>query len=202
LGEEIYGRERYVLVARLPRELEIQIEDTYLHLGGTTKSTLGYHITFLGPFYRECDIETLDRAVRAVTQQLMAFTVQLAGLASFRAPNSNVVFVRLENTERVLATHNALLGALESCITWTDPRMVEWMGADYHPHVTLGLGLSDHELAEFLDRSSSRQFQGAFQVSRVCMARQAPHGPWEYVAEYPLFGELPLLRPGSPPCSR
>jgi 2'-5' RNA ligase len=202
VGEEAYERERFVLVVRLPREVEIRIEDTYLHLGGTTRSTLGYHVTLLGPFRVESDKGVLNEGVRAVTQQFMAYTVQLAGLASFRAPNDNVVYLQLADPTQVVATHNTLLHALRDHITWSDPRYAEWMVAGYHPHVTLGLGLSDGELAEFLHVSDGHSFQAAFEVSRVCMARQLPHGPWEYVAEYPLFGELPLLQPGSTPCAR
>jgi 2'-5' RNA ligase len=201
MGEET-ERERYIVVIRLPRRVEVRIEDTYLHLGGTTKPTLGYHITLLGPFNMDGD-GGIHNKVRAVTEQLVAFTVQLGGLASFQSPNNNVVFLQLTNPTRVVATHRELLEALQDSITWSDPRFAEWMVTKYHPHVTLGLSLSDRELAEFLRiGASSRRFHATFRVTRMCLARQVPNGPWEFVAEFPFFGELPSRQPGSLPCAR
>ncbi len=49
--EETYNRARYVLVVRLPRQVEVRIEDAYLALAGTTKPVMGYHISLLGPFH-------------------------------------------------------------------------------------------------------------------------------------------------------
>jgi len=200
VGEEA-ERERYVLVVRLPREVEIRIEDVYLRLGGTTRSTLGYHITLLGPFRLEDGRDAPHERIRKVAEQMMAFAVQLEGLASFQSPNDNVVFLELVDPTRIVAAHEALLRALQGHITWSDPRFEEWMVAKYYPHVTLGLGLSDSELAELLRTDSGHPFQATFEVSRMCMARQLPHGPWEYIAEYPFFGESFLIKPGSRPCT-
>lgn len=98
---------------------------------------------------------------------LPVFRVGLRGTGSFR-PVSPVVFVRLDeggqDCDRLQQVINQ--GILQRPLFF-----------DYHPHVTLGQGLSDERLNELSDKMGS--FSASFVVRRFALFRYDSAGRWE-----------------------
>lgn len=181
------GRERtrYALLVRLPRHVEVRIEDTYLALQGATKPVMGYHITLLGPFQLiDAGIEALLEGVRRVCDVQRPFRVRIAGLDAFRSRDQNVVLLRITRPKRVIALHEALVSATANRVTPEDERYREWTIEHYVPHVTLGMYLRDDELAAFLNAGHAREVDERFEVTGIWLAAQEPQGPWRHVIEY------------------
>ncbi|NLG49806.1 MAG: 2'-5' RNA ligase family protein [Chloroflexi bacterium] len=194
-----FDRERYALIIRLPREVEVRIEDTYLGLVGITKPTMGFHITLLGPFYLSegVSIESLC-GVADVCARWQPFRVRVYGLGTFEVQEDNIVYLHVADSERVMALHDDLLEAASACVTYQSEQYEEWNVDSYYPHVTLGLGLSDQELSNFLRDAANRVLDETFEVSRIWIAAQPPSGSWHYVATYTLG--VPTPQPLTP-CS-
>ena len=180
-------RPRYAVIVRLPRAVEVHIEDAYLSMLGTTRPNMGYHITLLGPFYicDHCKAAALER-VRAICQDTEPFSLRLQGLGTFAEQNNNVVYVRIADPTRLATLHNTLLNETERLVTIQNARFREWTAERYMPHVTVGLGMTDSELSEFLRGSARFEIDATLAVSRLWLVEQYPNGPWRYVAEFPL----------------
>lgn len=195
---------------RVPRPIEVRIEDIYLRLAGTTKPVMGFHITLLGPFLfsspgasgqlpvdsaanKERDVSASEFASRvsAVCRNWSPFSVRLHGLGVFKGQNDHLVYIRIAEPQKLVALHNELLEAVGDLIIPQDERYHEWYVTSYRPHVTLGLGLSDRELEEFLRTRRLLPFDESFEVSRLWLVQQAPNGPWQYVTEFPLRASEP-----------
>lgn len=178
---------RYAVIVRLPRAVEVRIEDAYLTMLGTTRPNMGYHITLLGPFYicDRCETAVLER-FRAICHDEEPFALRLQGLGTFAEQNNNVVYVRISDPARLAALHNELLSETENLITIQNERFREWTAERYMPHVTVGLGMTDGELSEFLRGSVRFEIDATLEVSRLWLVEQYPNGPWRHVAEFPL----------------
>ena len=178
---------RYVLVVRLPRRVEIRIEDVFLNLVGATKPTMGYHITLAGPFSLPDGMNTRClSSIAEVCRRREPFQVRIAGLDAFRAKDSNAGYVRVRVPEPLVSLHNELLKTLERRITLQDGQD----SAQYVPHVTLGLGLNDKQIETFLRVGPDRVFDESFEVSHIWLVEQPPDSPWRFVSNCPL-GNLP-----------
>lgn len=181
MAVSVYRTEtRYALLIRLPRAVEVLIEDRFLHGIGTTRPTMGYHITLLGPFrlHEDADAAVLDKAAQ-VCRAWPAFDVRLAGLGTFEMRDRNTLFIPVISPERLIALHDALLTALEGDILLgRDP------SEGYQPHVTLGIGLLDTDIpALFRDAA---MLDETFAVRKIWLAAQPPNVPWLHLASYPL----------------
>jgi 2'-5' RNA ligase len=189
--EEVYDKGRHLILVRLPRPVEVAIEDTYLNLLGTTKPSMGYHISLLGPFHllEGGAPETALSGVPAVCQRWEPFAVRISGLNVFRSPDQNVVYLDIVNPALLVALHRDLLEATAGLIIPQDDRYREWTIERYQPHVTLGLGLSDKELDSFLHSGLTHKLDESLEIKSIWLAGQAAHGPWRYLEEYP-FGEM------------
>lgn len=187
MTEEIRDQTRYALGVRVPREIEVRIEDTYLSFLGSTKPYMGYHITLLGPFYILESAESQFGAnVANLCKRWQPFRVQVTGLGTFLRKDDNVVYLSIANPETLLALHADLLKTLADRISPQDEYFYKWDVKFYQPHVTLGLGLTDKRLEEFLSVAAACKFDESFEVSRIWLASQAQNGPWQYIASYPL----------------
>jgi 2'-5' RNA ligase len=180
-------QKRYVLLVRLPRAVEIRIEDVYLNLAGVTKPNMGYHITLLGPFHMASVASaSFRKAVEAVCRRWLPFRLRVTGLGNYRASDDNVVFLRISDPPNLVALHHDLLEATQGQVTAQDERQREWNFQHFDPHVTLGLGLTDQELDGFLRAAAGRLFDESFDLVRVWLAEGVSTGPWQYIASYPL----------------
>ena len=178
---------RYAVIIRLPRAIEVRIEDAYLSMLGTTRPIMGYHVTLLGPFYIMDDCEGIAaQRVQAVCQRTEPFAIRLQGLGIFTEQDNNVVYVRIADPSRLAALHNTLLRETEGLIVAQNERYREWTAERYMPHVTVGLGMTDNELSEFLRGSFRFEVDATLEVTRLWLVEQRPRGPWQYVAEFTL----------------
>lgn len=180
---------RYVLIAPLPRPIEVRIEDTFLGLGGTTKPFMGYHITLLGPFHLAEGFSRDDLGeIEGICRRWRPFEVRIDGLDAFREEDNNTVYLGV-SSEGLIALHDALAKALVAKIVYQHPKAATWNLESYRPHVTLGLGLKDEELALVLRDGASRRLEATFEVSALHLMEQEANQPWERVATFPLGRE-------------
>jgi 2'-5' RNA ligase len=186
--DEAFEKVRYILLVRLPRTTEIRIEDAYLALLGTTKPVMGFHLTLLGPFLLPSEASSSFLfGINAVCQRWQPFKLRIMGLGAFRTPDDNVIYLDVVDPGRIVALHDSLLAATAGQILPQSERHREWSFDRYHAHVTLGLRLSDRELARLWPIAEEHPIDESFEVSRIWLAEESPHGAWRYVAEY-LFG--------------
>jgi len=180
-------RTRYAIVVRLPREVEVRIEDTFLAVIGATKPAMGYHLTILGPYCLARGVTSpFLAAISRVCRQAEPFTVRLAGLGVFRTTDNNAVYLKVADPAAVFALHERLLRATAGVALPENERLRAWTVDNYNPHVTLGLGMSDDDLEEFLRHGEGRAIEAEFAVRQVWLVEQVLNGPWEVAAEYPL----------------
>lgn len=180
-------RSRYALLILLPRAAEIRIEEIFLPLAGITKPTMGYHISVLGPFFVRAERpDRLSELVPTACRPSPPFSVRLAGLGAFRSPGDNSVFIQIVDPKPVLALHEAMRRGLEPDLLLTDERYRAWNVNEYEPHVTLGLNLSDRELAQLLHVGQDHPFDLSFGVKEIWLAEQPPGAPWRMLRAFPL----------------
>lgn len=187
------SKTRYALLIRLPRSVQVLIEDRYLHEIGATRPTMGYHVTLLGPFHlREgADRAVLDRAAQ-VCRQWRSFRMRIAGLGTFEVKDQNTLFVPAISAEPLVALHSALRAALNGdIILQRDP------SESYQPHVTLGIGLLDAGVHAFFRVDPATALDESFDVCEVWLAAQPPDGPWQHLASYPLGAATAVQSPPS-----
>ncbi len=186
--EYLSDRARYALMVRVPRTIEVAIEDDYLIPLGTTKPTMGYHITLLGPFYlpEEREHTAFSRAVQEVCQRRQPLLVSVAGLGAFEKEDDNVIYLRLADPHRLVALHEELLEATREHVAFADTDFSEESRGTYLPHITLGLALTDRELVQFFRTVAERIPEITFRVSALWLVAQESSEPWRYVIGYPL----------------
>ena len=184
---EAAQRTRYVLLVRVPREIEVRIEDAFLTLVGTTRPLMGYHITLLGPFYLPSGVDYHAlKGIEQVCQNWPPFYVRLDGLGAFRSKDNNAIYIRLLEATELVALHNALWAVLQNQIILQNEQTFRWNTQNYEPHITLGLGLLDEELEQLLHLGEERSLEESFLVQEIWLAGQASDGPWQYLLRYPL----------------
>ena len=182
---------RYALVVRLPREVEVRIEDAFLGLLSTSKPTIGYHITLLGPFLLLVD--DLDACVARIVQvcyHTRPFSVRVGGLGAFKESDDNAVFLDVLENDRVVRLHRRLVRATQEDIR---PQYAWSRGPGpqpFRPHITLGLGLTDRELQTFLRTSDDGAVDEAFGICELSLVEQRPGEPWHYVNAFPLAAQV------------
>ncbi len=184
--EDRLDRARYALIVRLPRRIEVAIEDMYLNLLGTSKPSMGYHITLVGPFLWNSEPE--DEALREVAricERRHPFTVRLTTLRAFHGEDANAVYLQVSECEPLVALHTALLDMLRPNIMLQ--RELPEQG--YVPHVTLGLGLTDAELEKVMQTSYDRTFDDRFTISEIHLVEQEPRLPWRHSLTFLLEGQ-------------
>ena len=191
--EETLNRERYVFVVRLPRKIEIQIEDTYLILASVTKPTMGYHVTVLGPLcLREGVGPEALSVVSEICQQQDPFSIRVVGLGAFEAEDDNAVYLGVHPSDELMALQGALSEAMAELVVYSSDRSREWNQGGFCPHVTLGLALLDQELADFMEAGRQRTFDEVFEVDRIWLAAQEPNRAWRFVGDCALGGDHAL----------
>jgi len=178
---------RYAVIVRLPRAVEVRIEDAYLSMPGTTRPIMGYHVTLLGPFYiRDNCAAITNQRVQAVCQRTKPFAIRLQGLGAFTEQDNNVVYVRISDPSHLAALHNDLLRETEDVVIPQNERYRDWTAEHYMPHVTVGLGMTDSELDEFLRGYFRLEIDTTLEVTRLWLVEQRPNGPWQYLNEFAL----------------
>lgn len=195
-GTPLSPGERYALVLRVPRQQEVSIEDAYLGLAGLTKPVASYHITLVGPFhFRSALSKEIEDILGTACSRWEPFDVRIRGLGAFEKPGDHLVYLGVTNEEQVVALRGFLLKQLLPHLTPENERVAQFTLASYHPHVTLGLGLSDAELRAILGATIRRPVDLSFRADCVWLMSQAGSAPWRYVRSFALGGEA------AAPCS-
>jgi 2'-5' RNA ligase len=194
---EAQPRMRYALVARVPRSVEVRIEDLFLHIAGSTKSNMGYHITLVGPFFMANDRDHRSLAGIAETcRRWRPFTVYLGGLGTYISPDNNAVYLHITDPAPISALNHDLTLALNGQIESQFVCEPESDRAGYRPHVTLALSLTDRELDEFLRVGSDELTGVSFQIDDLWLVQEMGGGSWRYLQCYPLGAEAQDAPPG------
>ncbi|MGC9358842.1 MAG: 2'-5' RNA ligase family protein [Anaerolineae bacterium] len=184
---------RYALVIRLPREHEVRIEDAYLGLSGLTKPVISYHITLLGPFrLRREPAEAVASILDAACQRWEPFQVRVHRVGFFERPDDHVAYLDVATPERVIALRDFLLKQLLPLVLPENDRVAQFTLAHYHPHVTLGLDLSDVQRREILAATDKHPLDLSFLVDCVWLVSQFGASPWRYERSFALSGDAQL----------
>jgi 2'-5' RNA ligase len=182
-------RSRYALVARLPRPVEVQIEDAFLTLVGITRPIMGFHITLVGPFMWIAEsppARLLDRLSR-LCLRTQPMEIEIDGQGAFVGVESNAVYLRVARqtalcrlqaqTDHLLRPHILLQRDLAP--------------DKYVPHVTLGLGLTPEERDRALSTLADAHFSAAVPVCELHLVEEPPGSPWRSMLTLPLAGQPP-----------
>ena len=201
--EYLSNRARYALVIRVPRDIEVAIEDDFLIPLGTTRPAMGYHITLMGSFHLPKGREhaAFSRAVQRGCRRWQPFDVYMAGLGAFEKQDDNVIYLRVANSHKLVALHKEIHEATRGHVLFDDAESLEKNREPYRPHITLGLALTDRELEAFFRTAADDILDIAFRVSELWLVAQEPSEPWRYVVGYPLDAarQGELLSPESHP---
>ncbi len=179
---------RYALVIRIPREIEVQIEDTFLTLVGITRPIIGFHITLVGPFLWESDADSsvLDQLAQ-ICESFEPFQVTIGGSGAFVGEDASAVYIAVE--------HSAALRELQArAHRLLYPHIAlqrEIAPEEYIPHVTLGLGLTPEERDRALVALSNQPITATLQVVELHLVEQKPQSPWRLIRTFPLAGQPP-----------
>ncbi|MFO7697504.1 MAG: 2'-5' RNA ligase family protein [Anaerolineae bacterium] len=180
-------RSRYALVARLPRPVEVQIEDAFLTLVGITRPIMGFHITLVGPFTWIAESPpqgVLDRLAR-LCLRVQPIELQIGGQGAFVGIESNAVYLKVVRNDplcRLQAQADHLLR----------PHIVlqrDIISAEYVPHVTLGLGLTPDERDRALATLADAGFSATVPVNELHLVEERPGSPWRPLLALPLAGQ-------------
>jgi 2'-5' RNA ligase len=179
---------RYAVVARIPRPIEVEIEDAFLNLPGITRPSMGFHITLVGPFQwlEEVPPRLLTRLAR-LCRHTEPLELALAGPGTFVGDESNGVYMGVDHTEALCTLQARLLHVLRPHILLQrepDPH-------GYIPHVTLGLGLTPDERDRAFAGLGERRFSGSFSIRELHLVEEPPGSPWRPVRVLPLAGQPP-----------
>jgi 2'-5' RNA ligase len=185
--EASYERTRYVLVIRVPREVEICLEDRFLGLLGTTKPVMGYHITLVGSFFVPGDVapDSLT-GIHDVCRRWRPFHVEMNGLGSFAAAGGATVFMHVLPQSPLPELQRELVTILAPQIEYVSQAVRDWNVAHYRPHVTLGLGLDASEYEALQRAAADGACRAEFEATVISLAAKEPNGPWQHVATFPL----------------
>lgn len=135
------------------------------------------HVTLLPPTDLGADqLELIEKHLSEAARTVPPFTMRLSGTGTFR-PISQVVFVQVsagiaecELLEEAVRRHPI-------------ERELEF---PYHPHVTVGHDIADHQLDQAFD--GLRDFVGQFSVDHFRMYFQDADGAWHTHREFALTG--------------
>lgn len=168
---------RCLLMIRLPRHIEVALEDLFLPQPAASRPVMGYHISIVGPFYwRQPITDQCVAVLQGVCARCAPPQVFLGGLGVFNnAPDDQVVYVRVVNSETLLTLREELMGVLGDKVIFQREQEPD----GYVPHVTLALNLSHGEAKGLLATDGASEFEAAFEASEVLLVRQEPNCPWK-----------------------
>ena len=179
--------ERYALVFVLPREAQLRIEDTYLHWQGITRPPMGYHVTALGPFVIVKGHSQDDLGVVAnICLNQSAFHLVLGEPDVFRNAANQVAYLAVHNPEPMRALHKELLEGTRDIVAAPNPEYRLWTVEQYLPHMTLGIGLGEDAVAEFLVYARRHPLELRCLVQELSLLKRLGGGVWQKLAEFPL----------------
>lgn len=183
--EHTLSEPRYVLVAPVPRSLEVRIEDAFLSLIGTSRPIAGFHISLLGPFLWDGPPqEGVFTQVEALCQNWPPFEVSIGGLDAFPGEESTAVYITIVDQEPLRRLHRAVHALFRPYIVLQR----EFPPEGYLPHITLGLGLNAAERDRILAGGNGEQMAATFPVTEVRLLEEQPNVPWRSTRVFPLEG--------------
>lgn len=187
-------RSRYLLMVRLPRAVEVRIEDRFLPSIGATRPAMGYHVSIVGPFYWAVDDQQAPLArLRHACAHARPLLLRIRGIDVFEnAPDDCGVFLGVGPVRPLQALRQQLLVALGEAITPQYQR-----SGPFRPHVTIGLNLPS-QVGRTLLQSGRAPFRAHFEAREIWLLEQRPQNPWRPLLA---FG-LGLAADGSTPAPR
>ncbi len=177
----------FALVLHAPPEIAQALDDIRRRYDPAFQVGIEPHITVkrpatLGPGEK---VEPLREVLRQATTQISAFRVQLRGYGVFRQPNSNVLFVKVEDERPFRELHNQVIAGLGRL--YPSGLADQYEADNYHPHLTIGNKLSDLDLMvlEHELSSSSYQLDFSFIYQHLSLLISEYEKPWEAVEDFP-----------------
>jgi 2'-5' RNA ligase len=135
------------------------------------------HVTLLPPTpVADASMADVEEHLAKAAASYHPFVMHLSGTGTFR-PASRVVFIQV-------ATGVADCEALERTIR-SGP-LARDLEFPYHPHVTVGMDISDERLDDAYEGLAG--FVARFSVDNFVLFARTPSGRWNWRREFPLGG--------------
>lgn len=161
----------------LPEPYENYIRNCRINHGDSLASLCPTHITLLPPTaINRLDLINFVTDLKNMAASFRPFWVKLDGVSSFK-PVSNVSFINVVKGNKNCASINNEILSFNS-LRGLDKRF------DYHPHVTIGHGISQENL-DVLEKKF-KNFTASFICSKICVDILDTDGSSRTVAILPL----------------
>ena len=179
---------RYALVIRVPRTLEVQIEDAFLTLVGITRPIMGFHITLVGPFvWTSPDMEGVLSGLSRLCLKVEPFELSVGGSGAFVGEEANAVYLQAGPSPALMRLQSLTYRLLRPHIALQRDMPPE----SYVPHVTLGLNMTAGERDRALAALSEQPLCVSLSVVELQLMEEQPNSPWRAVLTFPLAGQPP-----------
>jgi 2'-5' RNA ligase len=180
----------FALLTYAPPEVSHALDDIRRRYDPAFKEGIKPHITIkrpalLGPMP---NVANIANQLATITTYIKPFPVVLSGYGTFNNPEASVVFLKVQDETGFRALHLSVIEALDKIYPVSVADRFE--GHLYHPHLTIGNGLSELEFAVMqheLDNGSYR-LHFAFWITSLTFMVQSDDQKWQTINTFNLSG--------------
>ena len=134
----------YGVVLDLPEEFREEIAAKRERYCPQAARSIFPHITLRAPFTTD-DPKPLAHALESVALRHLPVQVRASELGSFVGPRNNVLYVKVERSDRLMRLHEAVVGALPD-VRNVYPDAPSHQFENWVPHITIAFGMPVDEL--------------------------------------------------------
>jgi 2'-5' RNA ligase len=186
----LHPEQNFALVLNTPPEIALALDDIRRRYDPAYKMGITPHITVKRPALLgdEKNVDPMRRVLREVAATIAPISVQVRTFDTFRTPDSNVLFLKVEDEQPLRELHQNVLDALSRL--YPDGRADQFENSHYHPHLTIGNKLSELDLAvlEYELSNGNYQLDFNFTLDRLSLLVQEGDKPWQGVEEFYFTG--------------
>jgi 2'-5' RNA ligase len=136
----------YGVVIGLPEEFHEEIASKRERLCPSAAKRIFPHITLRAPFAAD-DPKGLARVIEDVALRYLPVQVSAEGLGSFVGPRNNVLYAKVERSDRLMRLHEAVVHALPD-VRDVFPDAPAHQFENWVPHITIADGITIERLQE------------------------------------------------------
>lgn len=136
----------YGIVLDLPEEFQEEIAAKRERYCPQAAKRIFPHLTLRAPFSTH-DPKGLVPLIENVVLRYLPVRVQADGLGAFIGPRNNVLYARVQRSDRLLRLHEAIVQALPD-VRDVYPDAASHQFENWVPHITIADGITEERLAE------------------------------------------------------
>lgn len=159
----------YGVVLDLPDEFSDEIAGQRETYSPQAAKRIFPHITLRAPF-TVVDPKTLAPALEAVALRYLPVRVRASGLGSFVGPTNNVLYSKVERSERLLRLHEAVVNALpdvQDVYGYAPSHQFD----NWIPHITIADGVSEERLEEIMQEVQGYDPECEWEATEILLVR-------------------------------